>query len=62
VVIHGGSLLLPKANCEEQQILEKSMKLAAACTASLLSAFLEEVTVLSICCGTDELLIRLVVV
>jgi len=60
VVIHGRSLLLPTANlkCEEQKILEKnSRELAAACSASILSAFLEEDSVLSICCRTAELLL-----
>jgi len=60
VVNHGGSLLLPTANimCEEQKFLEKnSRELAAACSASILSAFLEEDNVLSICCSTGALLL-----
>jgi hypothetical protein len=58
VVIHGRSLLLPTANItyEEQKFLEKnSRELAAACSASILSAFLEEDNVFSICCSTGEL-------
>jgi len=44
--------------CEEQKFLEKnSREVAAACSVSILSAFLEEGNVRSICCNTGELLL-----